>query len=62
MKKPFTVIAIVLLSLIALLQLLRFILGWEVTVHGMSVPVWASGIAFVVAAGLAVMVWLEMRK
>ena len=62
MKKPFTGIAIVLLSLIALLQLLRFILGWEVTVHGVSVPVWASGIAFVVAAGLAVMVWLEMRK
>jgi len=62
MKKPFTVIAIVLLSLIAILQLLRFILGWEVTVHGMSVPVWASGIAFVVAAGLAVMVWLEMRN
>ena len=62
MKKPFTVIAIVLLSLIALLQLLRFILGWEVTVHGVSVPVWASGIAFVVAAGLAVTVWLEMRK
>ena len=62
MKKPFTVIAIVLLSLIAILQLLRFILGWEVTVHGVSVPVWASGIASVVAAGLAVMVWLEMRK
>ena len=62
MKKPFTVIAIVLLALIALLQLLRFILGWEVTVHGVSVPVWASGIAFVVAAGLAVMVRLEMRK
>jgi hypothetical protein len=62
MKKPFTVIAIVLLSLIAILQLLRFIFGWEVTVHGVSVPVWASGIAFVVAAGLAVMVWLETRK
>jgi hypothetical protein len=62
MKKPFTVIAIALLSLIAILQLLRFILGWEVTVHGVSVPVWASGIAFVVAAGLAAMVWLETRK
>lgn len=62
MKKPFTIIAIVLLSLIAILQLLRVILGWEVTVHAMSVPAWASGIAFVVAAGLAVMVWLEMRK
>jgi hypothetical protein len=62
MKRPFTLIAIVLLSLIAILQLLRFILGWEVTVHGVSIPVWASGIAFVVAAGLAVMVWLESRK
>jgi hypothetical protein len=61
MKKPFTIIAIVLLALIAILQLLRFILGWEVTVQGVSVPVWASGIAFVVAAGLGVMVWLETR-
>jgi hypothetical protein len=62
MTKPFTLIAIVLLSLIALLQLLRFVLGWEVTVNAMTVPVWASGAAFVVAAGLAVMVWQEMRK
>ena len=48
--------------LIALLQLLRFILGWEVMVNGVSVPVWVSGIASVIAAGLAVMVWREMRK
>jgi uncharacterized membrane protein HdeD (DUF308 family) len=62
MKKPFTIIAIGLFSLIAVLQLLRFILGWEVTVNGLSVPVWVSGIAFVVAGGLAVMVWLEARR
>jgi hypothetical protein len=62
MTKPFTLIAIVLLSVIAFLQLLRFVLGWEITVNGMTVPVWASGVAFVVAAGLAVMVWREMRK
>ena len=55
-------IAIALFSLIALLQLLRFILGWEVTVNGLSVPVWASGVAFVIAAGLAVMVWWETRR
>jgi len=60
--KPFTIIAIVLFSLIALLQLLRLILGWEVMVNGMTVPVWVSGIAFVIAAGLAVMVWRETRK
>lgn len=59
MKKPFTRAAVVIFSLAALLQLLRFALGWEVTVNGMTVPVWVSGLAFVIAAGLAVMVWRE---
>ena len=62
MTKPFTLIAVVLLSLIAVLQLLRFALGWEVMVNGISIPVWASLIAFLVAAGLAVMVWREMAR
>ena len=44
MKKPFTITAVVFFSLIALLQLLRFILGWEVTVNGVTVPVWLSGV------------------
>ena len=61
MKKPFTITAVALFSLIALLQLLRFTLGWEVTVNGVTVPVWVSGIAFIIAAGLAVMVWRETR-
>lgn len=62
MQKPFTIISIVVFSLISVLQLLRFILGWEVTVNDVRIPVWASGIACVVAAGLAVMVWQETRK
>ncbi len=61
MNKPFTTLAVVLFSLIALLQLARFLLGWEVTVNGMAIPLWASGVAFVVAAGLAAMVWQEQR-
>ena len=61
MKKPFTITAVALFSLLALLQLLRFTLGWEVTVNGVTVPVWVSGIAFVLAAGLAVMLWRETR-
>ena len=60
--KPFTTITVVVLSLIALMQLLRFVLRWEVALNGAIVPVWLSGIAFVVAAGLAVMVWREMRR
>ena len=59
--KPFTAITVVLLALIAAAQLLRFVLGWEVTVNGLIVPVWPSGIAFVITAGLAVMVWREAR-
>lgn len=61
MNKPFTLIAVVLFSLIALLQLLRLILGWQVTVNGVTIPVWVSGIAFVITAGLAAMVGRETR-
>ena len=57
--KPFTAITVVLLALIAVAQLLRFVLGWEVTVNGLIVPVWPSGIVFVITAGLAIMVWRE---
>jgi len=60
--KPFTAIAALIFLLIAILQLLRFTLRWEVTVNGVTVPVWLSGIAFVIMAGLAVMVWREARR
>ena len=62
MNKPFTRIAVGLFTLIAVLQLLRFVLGWEVTINGVSIPVWASAVAFVVAAGLAVTVWREAHR
>ena len=60
--KPFTTLAVVVFVLIALLQLLRVVLGWEVTVNGNLVPIWASMIAFLVAATLAFMLWRETRK
>ena len=60
--KPFTLIAVIVFSLIAVLQLTRLILGWEVSVNGVAIPVWVSGIAVVVAGGLAVMLWIETRK
>lgn len=59
--KPVTLTAAILFSLIALMQLLRFILNWEVIVNGVIVPVWVSGVAFVIAAGIAVMLWREAR-
>jgi hypothetical protein len=59
--KPFTKVTVVLLGLIAVVQLLRFVLGWTVSVNGLIVPVWLSGVVFVLAAGLAIMVWRETR-
>lgn len=43
----------ILFTIIALAQLTRTVLGWPVQVDGFSVPVWASGIAFLVTAFLA---------
>ena len=60
--KPFTRIAVVVLWLIALVQLLRFILRWEVTLNGTPVPLWLSGLVTVLATSLAVMVWKERRR
>jgi len=57
--KPFTAIAVVVFSLVALLQLLRILSGWEITVNGIAIPIWSSVIAFVVAAALATMLWRE---
>ena len=59
MSKPFTLVAVVVFSLVSLLQLLRLLLGWEITISGILIPLWASGVAFVVAAALAAMVWRE---
>ena len=59
--KPFTLIAIVVFALVAILQLARFVLNWEVNVNGIAIPVWASGIAFLIAATLAIMVWRERQ-
>jgi len=57
--KPFTRLAVVILSLISMLQLTRFVQGWVVTINGVIVPVWLSGLAFIVLAGLAAMLWRE---
>jgi membrane protein implicated in regulation of membrane protease activity len=62
MNKPFTVVAVVVLSLVSLLQLLRLVLGWPITINGVAIPLWASGVAFVFAAALAAMVWRERRS
>ena len=59
--KPFTSVAVVVFSLVALAQLLRVALGWDVTVNGFLIPAWVSVIACVIAATLAFKLWRETR-
>jgi hypothetical protein len=59
--KPFTMLAVAVFAIVATLQLLRVLRGWEVTVNNFNVPLWASLVAGVVALVLAVMLWRENR-
>lgn len=60
--KPFTTIAAVIFAVVAVVHVVRLYFGWEVTVHGVAIPTWASWLGLVIAAGLAVMLWREARK
>ena len=59
---PFTTLAILFLALVSALQLGRVLLGWEVIVNGVEIPIWASAIACVVTGVLAVMAWRESSR
>ena len=44
----------IVFSIIALVQLTRTLLGWPVQVDLFTVPVWVSGVVFLITASLAV--------
>lgn len=52
-QKTVAVVSGVLFGLMALLHLLRLILGWEANIAGWNVPVWLSVVFLVVAAWLS---------
>jgi hypothetical protein len=59
--KPFTAATLVILALVAMVHVLRLLFGWSVTIDGTDIPMWASVVAFVIPAGLAVGLWRETR-
>jgi hypothetical protein len=60
--KPFTIIAIVIFAFGSIAHLLRLFLGWEIIINAVVMPIWISAIGFVIAGGLAIMLWYEMKK
>jgi hypothetical protein len=59
--KPVTRIVAVILGILSLGPLLRVLLGWEVVINDTVFPMWPSVLAFVIFAGLAVLLWREGR-
>lgn len=61
--KSYSRLAALLFVIIALLQLIRAVGGWQIVVNGtISVPVWASWIACVVTAGVGWMGFDASRR
>lgn len=58
--KPFTLIAVAVFVLIAVIHVLRLLMDWYVVVAGVSIPMWVSALGLLIAGGLAVMVWREL--
>ena len=51
--KAFCTLAAAIFALIALLQLIRIVMGWAIALNGIDVPFWASWIAVIVAGALS---------
>jgi hypothetical protein len=62
MKKPFTRIAVVVFSLVAVMHLLRLLFHWQVIVNNMIVPQWVSAPGLVITGTLAFMLTREAKK
>ena len=62
MNKPFTMLAVQVFVLVALVHLLRLVFGWEATISGAVVPMWVSFVGLLIPGGLAIGLWRESRK
>lgn len=52
-QKTFFQVTGIIFTVIAVLHLLRLVLGWEVLLGGLVVPVWVSFVGVAIAAYLA---------
>lgn len=55
-------IATPLFAVLAILQAVRFVGQWPVTINGYAVPLMASAVSAVAFAGIAVLFWRDGRS
>jgi hypothetical protein len=59
--KPFTTIAVAIFTIVAVVHLLRILMGWEVVIQGTVMPMWASYLGLLITGGLAFLLWRESQ-
>jgi hypothetical protein len=52
--RRYTLVSGLFLTLLACVQLLRFVMRWPVRVADVDIPVWISGVAVLIAGSFAV--------
>ena len=52
-EKTFAAIAATIFGLVALLHLLRLVMGWSIVIEAWTVPMWLSWVGLVVAGALS---------
>jgi hypothetical protein len=60
-SKPFTMIAVLIFALMALLHIYRLVTHFQIILGSHVIPMWVSYVGVVVAGGLALMVYRENR-
>ena len=60
--RNFALLAAVIFSVMALLQLIRALSGWEITVGMTQIPSWLSWIAVIVLGALAALGFTSARR
>jgi hypothetical protein len=52
-QRTYNIVTAALFLIMAVLHLVRMIFGWPSQIGGLSIPLWASGLALIVAGALA---------
>lgn len=52
-EKTFSTLAAAIFGVVAVLHLVRILIGWSIVVGGWTVPVWVSWVGFIIAGTLS---------
>jgi len=52
-EKAFSTIAAAIFGVVAVLHLVRILMGWSIVIDGLAVPMWVSWVGLIIAGGLS---------